>query len=160
RPLPDDGRGDRRRHARRPALRGRVPARDRAAPLAHFWKRSASCNAACRGLIQRLRIASVPGEYRAPPRKGGRVQMVLSLRSGRRRGGLLLAALLAVLAAAGILAAVATASSSGKSAKSNLIVLEEEIAPTIDPDGPNGAQPQTQEMIDNLMDPLVTYHTS
>ena len=38
-------------------------------------------------------------------------------------------------------------------------MLEEEVAPSIDMDGANGAQPQTQEIIDNLMDPLVTYST-
>ena len=74
----------------------------------------------------------------------------------------LLAGTIAAVAALGITAA-AIAAPGGKvaqQAKDRLVVLEEEIAPTLDPDGPNGAQPQTQEIIDNLMDPLVTYNTT
>ncbi len=43
------------------------------------------------------------------------------------------------------------------SAKSTLVVLEEDVAPTLDYDGPNASLIQTQEIQENLMDPLVNY---
>jgi peptide/nickel transport system substrate-binding protein len=73
-----------------------------------------------------------------------------------RAAVVLLAVLLAGLAAA---AASASPSASG-AAKSTLIVLEEDIAPTLDPDGPNSAHPQTQEIEDNVLEPLVSYPLS
>lgn len=44
-------------------------------------------------------------------------------------------------------------------AKSNLAVLTEEVSLSIDPDGTDTASPATQELINNLADPLLTYST-
>ena len=67
-------------------------------------------------------------------------------------------AVVAALAMLGVSAAAVAAPAQKAAAKANdrLVVLEEEVAPSLDLDGPSGAQPQTQEIIDNLMDPLVT----
>ena len=89
------------------------------------------------------------------------MRLLPEMSRGRLRA-IVACAVVAALAMLGVSAAAvaAPAKKAPASAKDSLVVLEEEIAPSLDLDGPSGAQPQTQEIIDNLMDPLVTYKTT
>ena len=77
-----------------------------------------------------------------------------------KRGRAALIVLLTLLLAGVAAAAAAASSSSSGASGSTLIALEEDVAPTLDPDGPNSAHPQTQEIEDNVLEPLVSYHLS
>ena len=76
----------------------------------------------------------------------------------RARLSVLLAVALAALAAAAFAATGAVAA--GGAAKDTIVALEESIAPALDYDGPSAADPQSQEIMDNLMDPLISYPTT
>ena len=88
------------------------------------------------------------------------MKLLPEITQGRMRA-IVVCTVVAALATLGVSAAAmaAPAKTAAAKAKDHLIMLEEEVAPSIDMDGANGAQPQTQEIIDNLMDPLVTYST-
>ena len=72
------------------------------------------------------------------------------------RAAACVAALLAVFAIAAT-ASVAGAASGARHAGDSLVVLEESIAPALDADGASAADPQSQEIGDNLLEPLVFY---
>ena len=61
--------------------------------------------------------------------------------------------------AAAALAASALAAGNAPQAKTQLIVLNDDVAPGLDPDGPAGASPYYIEAIQNLLEPLVDYPT-
>ena len=79
---------------------------------------------------------------------------MLRTRTARLAGMVILALLGVTLAVAPAL----SANHSGK-AKTQLIVLNDDVAPGLDPDGTNGASPFYIEAIQNLLDPLVDYPT-
>ena len=83
------------------------------------------------------------------------------MRLPSRRHARARAAFAIVLAAAGIAAlfSTAAASSAAKPLQSSMVALEEDIAPALDTDSAQAAQPQLQEILDNVMDPLVAYPT-
>ena len=76
--------------------------------------------------------------------------------NGRRLASAAAALLLAALAAA-LLVTTASAAPGASKAKSQLIVVADDIAPGLDPDGTTGASPAYIEAIQNLLDPLVDY---
>lgn len=87
------------------------------------------------------------------------MRLLPEMSRGRLRA-IVACAVVAALAMLGASAAAvaAPAQKAPASAKDSLVVLEESMAPSLDMDGPNGADPQTQEILDNLMDPLVSYN--
>ena len=64
---------------------------------------------------------------------------------------------LAALVAIGALAGTGFASNSKSAAKDTLVVLEDSIAPALDYDGANAADPGLQAMLINTMEPLLGY---
>ena len=81
---------------------------------------------------------------------------------GRLRLLTLLSFALAALALVAIAASSAIASprANDRALKDSIVALEEDVPPALDMDGANAAHPQTQEVLDNIMDPLVTYPTT
>ena len=77
---------------------------------------------------------------------------MLHIRPRRLAGMVILALLAGALAALPAL----SANHAGK-AKTQLIVLADDVAPGLDPDGTTGASPAYIEAIQNLLDPLVDY---
>ena len=70
-----------------------------------------------------------------------------------------LARLLLVLALVGLVAGLSAAvgSASRAAPRTQLIIAEEDIAPSLNPDGSNAGHPGTEAMNINLMEPLLTY---
>lgn len=75
------------------------------------------------------------------------------LGSSRNR---LLALLSLALAAIAVSTAVASPRANDRAFKDSIVALEEDVPPSLDVDGANAAHPQTQEVLDNIMDPLVS----
>ena len=64
---------------------------------------------------------------------------------------------LLALAAVGVFATVGLAAGSAPTAKDRLVVLEDDIAPALDPDGATAGHPGLQEVLINIMEPMLTY---
>ena len=81
------------------------------------------------------------------------------IRRHRLAVGFVTAALIVLCGVAGVATAGTAADARATAQKNTLVVLEEDIAPALDIDGPSAAHPGTQEIIDNIMAPLVEYQT-
>ncbi len=81
---------------------------------------------------------------------------------GRIRLLTLVSLALAAIAIAAVAAggAVASPRANDRALKDSIVALEEDVPPALDMDGANAAHPQTQEVLDNIMEPLVTYPTT